>query len=52
MRPDAMAAALAALEAAGLVARQDEGWHMTKAGRDERRGGPADGTGELALGWW
>jgi DNA processing protein len=52
MRPDAMAAALAALESAGLVARHDGGWCMTKAGRAERRGGPVEATEELALGWW
>ncbi|HVT21216.1 MAG TPA: DNA-processing protein DprA [Mycobacteriales bacterium] len=52
MRTDATAAALAALAAAGLVEEHDSGWCMTKAGRDERRGGSADGTQELALGWW
>jgi hypothetical protein len=52
MRPDAMVAALAALAAAGLVEQKDGGWCMTKAGRDERRGGAGETTEELALGWW
>lgn len=52
MRPDAMAAALAALAAAGLVVEQDSGWCMTKAGRDDRRGVTAEPPDELALGWW
>lgn len=52
MRADATAAALAALAAAGLVVQRDGGWCMTKAGRDERRGGPSESTEELALGWW
>jgi DNA processing protein len=52
MRTDAMAAALAALQAAGLVERQDGGWRMTKAGRDERHAGSGAQTEELALGWW
>jgi DNA processing protein len=52
MRLDAIAAALAALEAAGLVEQRESGWCMTKVGRDERRGGSSDGTEELALGWW
>jgi DNA processing protein len=52
MRADAMAAALAALETAGLVERKDGGWCMSKSGRDERRGGSGEMTEELALGWW
>ena len=52
MRPDATAAALAALETAGLVMQRDGGWCMTKAGRDERRGSSAEPPEELALGWW
>lgn len=52
MRPDAMAAALAALQAAGLVESREDGWCMTKAGRDERRSAPGEATEELPLGWW
>ncbi|HVT65334.1 MAG TPA: DNA-processing protein DprA [Mycobacteriales bacterium] len=52
MRPEAMAAALAALAAAGLVEQKDGGWCMTKTGRDERRGGSGEAPEELALGWW
>jgi DNA processing protein len=53
LRLDAMAAALAALESAGLVEKVGGGWRMSKSGRDERRGGPAPGSAEeLALGWW
>jgi DNA-binding IscR family transcriptional regulator len=52
MRPDAMEAALAALQSAGLVENRDGGWCMTKAGRDERRGGAVDAAEELPLGWW
>ncbi|HVV76175.1 MAG TPA: DNA-processing protein DprA [Mycobacteriales bacterium] len=52
MRREAMAAALAALEAAGLVTKSDGGWCMTKLGRDERRGETGEVTEELALGWW
>ncbi|HWC34762.1 MAG TPA: DNA-processing protein DprA [Mycobacteriales bacterium] len=50
MRADATAAALAALESAGLVMAKEGGWCMSKAGRDERRGEPV--ADELALGWW
>jgi hypothetical protein len=52
MRPDAMAAALAALQAAGLAESREDGWCMTKAGRDERRSAPGEATEELPLGWW
>ncbi len=51
MRPDAMRAALAALEAAGLVESRDGGWCMSKEGRAERRGG-GSAVEELPLGWW
>lgn len=50
MREDAMRAALAALQAAGLVETRDGGWCMSKEGRAERRGGAA--VEELPLGWW
>jgi DNA processing protein len=50
LRIDAVAPALAALAAAGLVAQTDRGWCMTSLGRDERF---ADaGAAELPLGWW
>jgi DNA processing protein len=52
MRVDAMAAALAALQSAGLVELRDGGWCMTKAGRDERRSGSGSMPDELPLGWW
>jgi DNA processing protein len=52
MRTDAMGAALAALQNAGLVEQYGGGWRMTKAGRDERRAGTVDPSEELPLGWW
>ncbi|MGN6473674.1 MAG: DNA-processing protein DprA [Mycobacteriales bacterium] len=51
MRADAMGAALAALQAAGLVESRDGGWCMTKSGRAERHGGAMTDE-ELPLGWW
>jgi DNA processing protein len=36
VRPDAVEPSLAALRALGLVERTDEGWRMSRAGRDER----------------
>lgn len=36
LRPDAVEPSLAALRALGLVERTDEGWRMSRAGRDER----------------
>lgn len=46
------AAALAALAAAGLVDRLDDGWGMTTAARQDRRARRAETDDQLALGWW
>jgi DNA processing protein len=51
LRLDAVAPALAALAAAGLVAQRGDGWSMTSLGRDERFAESGE-TGELPLGWW
>jgi DNA processing protein len=50
MRPDAVAAALAALAVHGLVEERDTGWAMTTLGRKERRSG-GDDDEELPLDW-
>jgi len=50
VRLEAVEPALAALRALGLVERTDDGWRMSKAGRDERH---ADGRPDrpLPLAW-
>jgi DNA processing protein len=50
MRPDAVAAALAALAVHGLVEERDDGWAMTTLGRRERRSG-MEPDEELPLDW-
>lgn len=52
MRVEAVVAGLAALAASGLVEAAEDGWRMTKLGRDERRAESAASGAELPLGWW
>jgi DNA processing protein len=52
MRPDAVAAALAALAVHGLVESRDAGWGMTTLGRSERRSAGNESDEELPFGWW